>query len=250
MKCYFHPKTDAVGICSVCFKAVCKDCVGDDEPELVCKNCMRVGLKMLKEERRGNTQNEKPIFQKNRPQNAKQQYTQNKNNSPGILSNLFKQNKNLNENNIIDSDVITPVLFIGILAGILCGVPVLSLLFFIIMPIAGILSIVYLKAEQDYKTNIGIKKGIITGILVGILASIVSLIVIISLGAFLGVQIYGLMTNIFGFLDTNTLNTLITISGGDATLSLNGIITRLFITIISFPILSGFFGLLGAKFLR
>jgi hypothetical protein len=229
---------------------VCKDCVGDDEPELVCKNCMRVGLKMLKEERRGNTQNEKPIFQKNRPQNAKQQYTQNKNNSPGILSNLFKQNKNLNENNIIDSDVITPVLFIGILAGILCGVPVLSLLFFIIMPIAGILSIVYLKAEQDYKTNIGIKKGIITGILVGILASIVSLIVIISLGAFLGVQIYGLMTNIFGFLDTNTLNTLITISGGDATLSLNGIITRLFITIISFPILSGFFGLLGAKFLR
>jgi len=250
VKCYFHPKTDAVGICSVCFKAVCKDCVGDDEPELVCKNCMRVGLKMLKEERRGNTQNEKPIFQKNRPQNAKQQYTQNKNNSPGILSNLFKQNKNLNENNIIDSDVITPVLFIGILAGILCGVPVLSLLFFIIMPIAGILSIVYLKAEQDYKTNIGIKKGIITGILVGILASIVSLIVIISLGAFLGVQIYGLMTNIFGFLDTNTLNTLITISGGDATLSLNGIITRLFITIISFPILSGFFGLLGAKFLR
>jgi len=264
LKCYFHPKKDAVGICSVCFKAICKSCVGDDANELVCKKCMRQGLQMLKDERQkdrpepvreqhfSRNSSHQSNYQSNQQSShqSKIQSSQKRSSGPGFLHNIFKEKKNLIENNIIDAEVITPVLFIGVIAGILCGIPILSLLFFIIIPIAGIVSILYLRAEQDYRVYIGTKKGIFTGVLMGIVAAIVSLIVTISLEAFLGVPIYNLITNMFGFLNTNTLNIVIALSGADAALSLNGIITRLLITLISFPILGGLFSFLGAKFLR
>ncbi len=39
MNCYVHDRTPAVGICAVCQKAVCRDCVGVETPRLVCRTC-------------------------------------------------------------------------------------------------------------------------------------------------------------------------------------------------------------------
>lgn len=253
MKCYFHPKKDAVGLCSVCYKAVCRDCVGDDTPEIICKNCMRQGVQMLKQER-----NKEPILRtnfKNEPeqkipsQSKMIQYPR-KPSGPSFFQNLFREKKNLSETSNINTELITPVLFIGIITGILCGIPLLSLLFFIIIPIGGIVSVIYLRAEHEYMVYINPKKGFITGALTGLMATIISLVLIVSLEVFFGAHIYGIINGLFGFLDSGILNIIIALSGANVSLSLNGIITRLGVTIILFPILGGIFGFLTAKFLR
>jgi len=40
MNCFVHPRTAAVGLCAVCQKAVCPDCVGRDTPRVVCRACL------------------------------------------------------------------------------------------------------------------------------------------------------------------------------------------------------------------
>ena len=40
MNCFLHDRTAAVGMCVVCQKAVCRDCVGRDTPRLVCRACL------------------------------------------------------------------------------------------------------------------------------------------------------------------------------------------------------------------
>jgi hypothetical protein len=40
MNCFVHARTPAVGLCSVCQKAVCRDCVGRDVPRVVCRTCV------------------------------------------------------------------------------------------------------------------------------------------------------------------------------------------------------------------
>lgn len=43
MNCFTHDSRSAVGLCSVCQKAVCKECVGQDTPRLVCRTCAARG---------------------------------------------------------------------------------------------------------------------------------------------------------------------------------------------------------------
>jgi len=40
MKCFYHPEKDAVGTCSQCGKAACRDCIEDVGGALLCKTCM------------------------------------------------------------------------------------------------------------------------------------------------------------------------------------------------------------------
>src|SRR5258706_7475156 len=39
MNCFTHDRTPAIGLCAVCQKAICRDCVGRDTPRLICKPC-------------------------------------------------------------------------------------------------------------------------------------------------------------------------------------------------------------------
>jgi hypothetical protein len=40
MNCFVHDRVPAVGLCSVCQKAACRDCVGLDTPRVVCRTCL------------------------------------------------------------------------------------------------------------------------------------------------------------------------------------------------------------------
>jgi len=40
MNCYVHDRVPAVGLCAVCQRAVCRDCVGRDSPRIVCRECL------------------------------------------------------------------------------------------------------------------------------------------------------------------------------------------------------------------
>jgi len=44
MNCYTHGGRAAVGMCGLCQKAVCHDCVGRDTPRLVCQSCAARGV--------------------------------------------------------------------------------------------------------------------------------------------------------------------------------------------------------------
>ena len=40
MNCFSHDRVAAVGLCAVCQKAVCRDCVATETPRLVCRTCV------------------------------------------------------------------------------------------------------------------------------------------------------------------------------------------------------------------
>jgi hypothetical protein len=40
MNCFLHDRVAAVGICAVCQKAVCRECIGRDAPRIVCRACL------------------------------------------------------------------------------------------------------------------------------------------------------------------------------------------------------------------
>jgi hypothetical protein len=40
VNCFNHDRVPAVGICAVCQKAVCHQCVGTDSPRIVCNHCL------------------------------------------------------------------------------------------------------------------------------------------------------------------------------------------------------------------
>jgi hypothetical protein len=44
MNCFTHSQKPAVGICVVCQKAVCHQCVGREAPRLVCRACTERGI--------------------------------------------------------------------------------------------------------------------------------------------------------------------------------------------------------------
>src|SRR5215471_20269328 len=44
MNCYTHTSRPAVGICAICQKAICPDCVGRDAPRLACRSCVDRGV--------------------------------------------------------------------------------------------------------------------------------------------------------------------------------------------------------------
>ena len=46
MNCFTHTNRPAAGICAVCQKAICHDCVGRDAPRLVCGDCLSRGSMM------------------------------------------------------------------------------------------------------------------------------------------------------------------------------------------------------------
>jgi hypothetical protein len=43
MNCFMHSRSAAVGLCGVCQKAVCHECVARDTPRLVCRDCAARG---------------------------------------------------------------------------------------------------------------------------------------------------------------------------------------------------------------
>ena len=40
MNCFSHERTPAVGLCSICQRAVCRQCAAVDTPRVVCRTCV------------------------------------------------------------------------------------------------------------------------------------------------------------------------------------------------------------------
>jgi hypothetical protein len=44
MNCFIHNGRSAVGVCALCGKAVCRECLAQDTPRLVCASCAARGV--------------------------------------------------------------------------------------------------------------------------------------------------------------------------------------------------------------
>ena len=40
MNCFVHDHVAAIGLCAICQKAVCRECIGRQTPRLVCRTCL------------------------------------------------------------------------------------------------------------------------------------------------------------------------------------------------------------------
>ncbi len=40
LKCYYHPDREAVAVCSVCKKPLCKECAHEYKGKIYCKDCL------------------------------------------------------------------------------------------------------------------------------------------------------------------------------------------------------------------
>ena len=242
MKCYVHKDRDAVGICSVCYKGVCKDCIGTDDPRIICKSC----LKKIKS-------GKLDVYSVGYPLPAKEpvpvKHEKRVEHRESMMRKIFS-GKRLPVDDRIDITLLTPVLLLGVTAGILTGIPLLSLLFFLIIPIASAVVIVYIRAEDDFKTVVGIKKGAAAGALTGLVAAIVSFIVVLSLEVMLAGPVYNFIIGTFDFLDENMLNLVLSLSGADRTLSFSVLWIRALISFTLYPMLGALFGALFAKWFR
>lgn len=61
MKCYNHPSNEAVGVCSDCGKAICKECVLHDDEKLKCSVCSEKMLNNLNIEQKMTLKTSKTI---------------------------------------------------------------------------------------------------------------------------------------------------------------------------------------------
>ncbi|MCC7570975.1 hypothetical protein KO465_06565 [Candidatus Micrarchaeota archaeon] len=146
-----------------------------------------------------------------------------------------KKPQKLFYNNSLDATVLTPVFVIGILAGVLTGIPLVGLLFIILLPLVGVL---LMKAFAYFLSmRIGAKKAFFSCILAGGLAALISTTILFVLEIFLAGYVYDTLYSFFSFMDPVMINTLLGITGFDKTLSLMGLFARFVITLVLFPIL-------------
>ena len=263
MECYNHKGKDAVGMCSRCNKFVCRACIDGDEPVL-CKSCSKKvkggqpaqlavtpvappepmavqALEMAESKaagfrgraRAGGPSGgigglfgggpSKPLIPM----------------GPSVWGQLHS-NKPLLIDNKISFDIVTPVLLFGIISGILLGIPLLGLLFFIIIPLALMFSIIYIRMENDYQIWVGEKKGMATGLLVGVVASLISFIIFIATTSYLGPMVSSFFTGIAG----NGLfgDILITLASANSNVSMHVLQLRIFVTLIVYGIFGVLFG--------
>lgn len=47
MKCFHHPESDAVGLCTCCSKAVCRECAVDLKRGLACKGACEIEVRRM-----------------------------------------------------------------------------------------------------------------------------------------------------------------------------------------------------------
>ena len=40
MNCFIHDRSAAIGLCGVCQKALCRECVATESPRLICRTCV------------------------------------------------------------------------------------------------------------------------------------------------------------------------------------------------------------------
>lgn len=170
-----------------------------------------------------------------------------------VLNNVkkeVKKERSYRLSNNFGTEMITPIMLIGVMIGIIVGIPFINLLFFILLPLAGILAIKYLQIESDHRIIVGFKKAIVTTLVLGFVAAIISSIVQLSLQVFLAGPTSDFFSSMLSGMDQSTFNILMTFFGFDRAFELIPMLARVLLKLIIFPIFAMVGGLIGSKFLR
>lgn len=190
MKCFYHPKRDAVGICSNCNKGVCTECAREVNGLVYCKNC----APKIKEA----TPEIFPEVVKPKPEPIPIKPLEIRRESPPEIKRELP--KTLLE--IKSEEIVSSVIFGGIITGLLMGLPFLNLLG-VWAVIGGWISVylVKLRIDQHGGGYIRAKDGARIGGISGIFGAIVATSLNIIFWSLLGKEVVvSIEKQISGFL--------------------------------------------------
>ena len=252
MKCFYHPKKDAVGMCSNCNKGVCTECAREIDGLVYCKICYQ---KIKKEE----APEIFPQVAKPKPEpipvvkpvgvERELKPIQVKREIPREIREALP--KTLLEIKI--EEIVSAVIFGGIITGLLMGIPFLNLLG-VWAVFGGAISVYLTKLRIDQhgggyiRARDGAKIGAAAGVVGAIAASSLNIIFLYLLGpetiASIELQINSSLSQFgLGWLSHRIIQATIAAPNPTATF----LIIKFLLMLILFALLGAVGGIVGAK---
>jgi hypothetical protein len=243
MKCFYHPKKDAVGMCSNCNKGVCTDCAREIDGMVYCKTCSQAIKKEATPEIFPEVIKPKPQpISVVKPVEAKRE-----------MPREIKEELPKFQLEIKSEEIVSAVIFGGIITGMLMGIPFLNLLG-IWAILGGAISVYLTKLRIDQhgggyiRAKDGAKIGGAAGIFGAIAASSLNIIFFYLLGpdtvASVEIGINNSLSTLgLSWLSHRIIQAAITESPPTATF----IILKFVLMLIVFVLLGAIGGIIGAK---
>ena len=241
MKCYIHRDNEAIGVCSVCFKAICAECSHEKDGKLVCANCFAPPAPApAKGAVCAGNEAPPPVP----PLPPKEGFLS------GIFHAVFPHDSRMPIQRAKRGEMITPVFLVGLLLGIVLGVPVLNLFFFPIILLGVSLGIIVLRAEGHFSSLVSVRDGAVLGFAACLFAVFVSTLVMVSLEVLLAPWAYSTFTSLLPFVQPGHADIFLKLISLDKDLSLIVVQLQFLGKLIIYPLTGALGGYLAAKYMR
>ncbi len=248
MKCYYHPDEDAVGVCSNCFKAICKKDAFERGGKLVCKTC---ALAMASAPAPPAYAPARPAAQQRRPSSRQKIAFDAFKSALARGSNLlFPHSSSIQVKNEEWGEIIVPIFFGGMIGGLFAGFPAINLLVFVTVPFGVGLSLAFLRAEEKFEYAVSAHDGVKIGILSALVMVLVGAVVGLLFNMILSQQVFNYVLARFPSLTYAQADAWVSLIGLDPHLELPLLQLRFFATLVIYPAIGALSGGFFAKKMR
>jgi len=242
MKCYVHRENEAIGVCSVCFKAICAECAHEKDGKLVCVNCYAPPAPAPAKGAAVCAGVAVPLPPPPSPQ--KEGFLS------GIFRAVFPHDSRMPIQRAKRGEMITPIFLVGLLLGIVLGVPVLNIFFFPIIIVGVSLGIFVLRAEGHFTSLVSVRDGAVLGFVTCLFAVFVSTLMMVSLEVLLAPWAYSAFNSLLPFIQPEHADIFLKLISLDKDLSLVVVQLQFLGKLIIYPLTGALGGYLAAKYMR
>ncbi len=241
MKCYVHRENEAIGVCSVCFKAICAECSQERDGKLVCVNCYAPPAPATAKCAACAGNGELPPAPASPPKEGA---------LSGLFHAIFPRDARMPIQRARRGEMITPIFLVGLLLGIVLGIPVLNVFFFPIIIVGVSLGIIVLRAEGHFASLVSVRDGAVLGFVACLFAVFVSTLVMVSLEILLAPWAYSAFRSLLSFVQPGHADIFLKLLSLDKDLSLVVVQLHFLGKLILYPLTGALGGYLAAKYMR
>ena len=244
MRCYKHPKEEAVGMCKVCNKGLCSVCAVERDGFLFCATHggMEEVVKHVEEEAFAPPAR----YEEARPAAARAPPPRR---AMGARPRPVIPRVRLHGR---ASTTVTPAMVGGIISGMLMGIPFVNFFCFIWLILGGATAAYFLILKEGAAENV---RGSISqpeGMTVGAISGVMGANIAILLNLFAAVNFWDMVVSGIAGLGTNreTANLIFSVIIADPNVDAISLFARYFLMLVSFPIFGAIGGWLVAKYVK